>query len=167
MFSSYLMHFAILLYCPLKLQRVANSSFNYHFREFTLSNPILASTLNVISGKVTPLDLIEVVTESSVYHSFLSIGYGLIADMDIESERLRCLGGLRFALWAIIRTIGEFDPVHCFTCLNIVTFIFSILFLPHVTRHALTLCCYFSAICLLSSSQVQMYTELPAGVKQR
>lgn len=69
------------------------------------------------------MDLVEVVTETSVYHSFLSVGYGLIADMDIESERLRCLGGLRFALWAIIRTIGKLTKVqmHCFICSNNVT----------------------------------------------
>ena len=120
MFFPFLNALYTIFNCSLKFQRVfptniLSLSLSFFstcyiiFREFTLSNPILASTLNVISGKVTPLDLVEVVTESSVYHSFLSIGYGLIADMDIESERLRCLGGLRFALWAIIRTIGEFE----------------------------------------------------------
>lgn len=85
---------------------ILNCFYYRSFSEFSFSNPVLASTLNVISGQSSPLDLIEVTTMKSTYYSFLSIGYGLIADMDIESERLRCLGGLRFALWAIIRTIG-------------------------------------------------------------
>lgn len=38
--------------------------------------------------------------------SFLSVGWGLIADVDIESERLRSLGHQRFAIWSIHRIIS-------------------------------------------------------------
>lgn len=38
--------------------------------------------------------------------SFLSIGWGLIADVDIESERLRSFGHQRFAIWSIHRIIS-------------------------------------------------------------
>lgn len=38
--------------------------------------------------------------------SFLSIGWGLIADVDIESERLRSLGHQRFTIWSIHRIIS-------------------------------------------------------------
>jgi sphingosine kinase len=31
------------------------------------------------------------------------VGFGMIADIDIESERLRHLGELRFKLWALHR----------------------------------------------------------------
>ncbi len=34
---------------------------------------------------------------------FLSLGWGLISDIDIESERLRYLGNLRFTLWGLHR----------------------------------------------------------------
>lgn len=38
--------------------------------------------------------------------SFLSVGWGLLADIDIESERLRAIGGQRFAVWAVARLLG-------------------------------------------------------------
>lgn len=38
--------------------------------------------------------------------SFLSVGWGLLSDIDIESERLRAIGGQRFALYAIARLLG-------------------------------------------------------------
>lgn len=38
--------------------------------------------------------------------SFLSVGWGLMADIDIESERLRALGGQRFTIWAVHRLIS-------------------------------------------------------------
>ncbi len=34
---------------------------------------------------------------------FLSVGFGIIADVDIESEHLRALGELRFTLWGLRR----------------------------------------------------------------
>lgn len=38
--------------------------------------------------------------------SFLSVGWGLLSDIDIESERLRAIGGQRFAVWALARLVG-------------------------------------------------------------
>lgn len=70
-------------------------------------NPILAATLNVIHGRRTPLDLVEVTTKRKKFYSFLSIGWGLLADMDIESEGLRFMGGFRFTVYGLIRTFGE------------------------------------------------------------
>ncbi|KAK2711006.1 hypothetical protein QYM36_012244 [Artemia franciscana] len=40
------------------------------------------------------------------YYAVLSVGYGLLADIDIESERLRSLGESRFTIWAVLRLIG-------------------------------------------------------------
>ena len=37
--------------------------------------------------------------------SFLSIGWGLMADIDIESERLRMIGEARFTVWALARVM--------------------------------------------------------------
>lgn len=39
-------------------------------------------------------------------YSFLSIGWGLISDIDIESERLRPLGYQRFTIWTLHRLIN-------------------------------------------------------------
>lgn len=38
--------------------------------------------------------------------SFLSVGWGFIADIDIESERLRSIGYQRFAIWSVHRLIN-------------------------------------------------------------
>lgn len=37
--------------------------------------------------------------------SFLSIGWGLLSDIDIDSEWLRCLGELRFTIYGLLRAI--------------------------------------------------------------
>lgn len=38
--------------------------------------------------------------------SFLSVGWGLLSDIDIESESLRAIGGQRFTVWAVARLLG-------------------------------------------------------------
>ena len=48
------------------------------------------SVLNLVSGRTRPMDVTKVRTQSGrTYYSFLSIGWGFLADCDIESERLR------------------------------------------------------------------------------
>lgn len=37
--------------------------------------------------------------------SFLSVGWGLLADIDIESERFRAIGGQRFTVWSVARLL--------------------------------------------------------------
>lgn len=56
---------------------------------------------------MVPMDLVRVTTPKETIYSFLSVGWGLIADIDIESERLRSIGGARFTIWAVIRTMGK------------------------------------------------------------
>lgn len=53
-----------------------------------------------------PMDLVRVETRNQILFSFLSVGWGLIADIDIESERLRAIGGQRFTVWSVARLIG-------------------------------------------------------------
>ncbi|XP_043274590.1 sphingosine kinase 2-like [Venturia canescens] len=69
-------------------------------------NPMLISSLAVVRCKKTPMDLVRVETRSQILFSFLSIGWGLLSDIDIESERLRAIGGQRFAVWGVARLIG-------------------------------------------------------------
>lgn len=45
----------------------------------------------------------EIDLDGKIIYSFLSVGYGLLADIDIESEVLRALGEPRFTLWSLYR----------------------------------------------------------------
>lgn len=68
---------------------------------------VTPSVLNVIHGRIVPMDLVKVETEKECFFSFLSVGWGLMADIDIESERLRAIGEARFAVWGVIRALGK------------------------------------------------------------
>lgn len=70
------------------------------------TKPILASALTMVKGKHSMLDIVRVETRSQIMFSFLSVGWGLISDIDIESERLRAIGGQRFTLWSVHRLIS-------------------------------------------------------------
>ncbi|XP_012283324.1 sphingosine kinase 2 [Orussus abietinus] len=69
-------------------------------------NPMLVSALAVVKSKRTVMDLVRVETRKQIVFSFLSIGWGLLADIDIESESLRAIGGQRFTVWSVARLIG-------------------------------------------------------------
>lgn len=71
-----------------------------------VSDPILASTLGIAKGRVSPLDLMRVETPSGPLYSFLTVGWGIMADIDIESEKLRAIGEIRFTLWAFWRVLN-------------------------------------------------------------
>ena len=43
--------------------------------------------------------------EPQPIYSFLSLEWAIIADVDMNSEFLRCIGGLRFEVYAVWRTI--------------------------------------------------------------
>jgi len=81
-------------------------SISYAFNEPHDHNPVLVSALNVVRGVSTPLDLVRIETTNGVIYSFLSIGWGLLSDIDIESERLRSMGSQRFVVWSLARLIG-------------------------------------------------------------
>lgn len=49
------------------------------------------------------MDVVRVETENRVMFSFLSIGWGLISDVDIESECIRMFGYQRFTIWTLYR----------------------------------------------------------------
>jgi hypothetical protein len=59
----------------------------------------LESTFMICKGQTCSLDLSEYKTRDNSYISFLTFSYAMIADIDIDSEVLRCLGALRFDLW--------------------------------------------------------------------
>ncbi|XP_046912772.2 sphingosine kinase 1 [Dermatophagoides farinae] len=73
----------------------------------TMFNKLIESTLHTIKGQPTPMDLVRITTTTNqIYYSFLSFGWGLMADIDIESERLRFLGEPRFTIWSVYRSLA-------------------------------------------------------------
>ncbi|XP_060520987.1 sphingosine kinase 2 [Cylas formicarius] len=81
-------------------------SIAHHSCEPYMSTPTLPATLAAVRGHVVPMDLVRVETTKQIMFSFLSVGWGLLSDIDIESERLRVLGGTRFTVWSVARLIG-------------------------------------------------------------
>jgi hypothetical protein len=71
---------------------------------------MLHATFALIKHDVLPMDLVAVDTcTGKRMYSFLSFGWGLVSDVDIESERYRSMGNARFTVGAIARVISE----HC------------------------------------------------------
>jgi sphingosine kinase len=81
-------------------------SIAYHCSEPYLPSPTLPSALAAVRHNCAPMDLVRVETTSQIMFSFLSVGWGFLSDIDIESERLRMLGGQRFTVWSVARLIG-------------------------------------------------------------
>ncbi|KAH8327590.1 hypothetical protein KR074_002120 [Drosophila pseudoananassae] len=78
-------------------------SIAHGYNEPYFSKPILGAALTVISGRSSPMDVVRVQLQSRSVYSFLSIGWGFISDVDIESERIRMLGYQRFTVWTLYR----------------------------------------------------------------
>jgi hypothetical protein len=78
------------------------TSITHHSRE--RYGPI-DETYLICKGLVVPTDLSSYATTSHSYTSFLTFSWGIIADVDIESERIHFLGESRFDLWAVVRVL--------------------------------------------------------------
>lgn len=63
----------------------------------------------IIQEETSQADLVKITynhhEEPTVIWSFLSLGWGLLADIDIDSEWLRRLGEYRFTLYGLLRSI--------------------------------------------------------------
>lgn len=68
---------------------------------------LIHSTFLLLKHTVRPMDMIAIDTIAGRVHSFLSVTWGMVADIDIESERFRNLGNARFTLEAISRIISK------------------------------------------------------------
>lgn len=55
---------------------------------------------------VVPMDLVAVDTQQGRLYSFLSVAWGIVSDVDIESEKYRNLGNARFTVGALVRILG-------------------------------------------------------------
>ena len=81
-------------------------SLSYLQREkFHLGTQDLSAAINCARGSVRPMDLLYVETPMNGRLSFHSVFWGLVADIDIESEVLRWMGGIRFTIWALLKVI--------------------------------------------------------------
>jgi len=61
----------------------------------------LNAAFAIAKGKLQGLDLAMIKQSDRQYYSCLSIAWGLISDADIESEKFKFLGSLRFDLYAL------------------------------------------------------------------
>ena len=62
----------------------------------------LNAAFSIVKGKKQSFDLAAIEQNGTEYYSFLSLAWGLISDVDIESEKLKFLGALRFDLYALV-----------------------------------------------------------------
>ncbi|RKP33558.1 ATP-NAD kinase-like domain-containing protein, partial [Dimargaris cristalligena] len=67
-------------------------------------NSVEAATLAAIKGRTHAADVMAVSRpDGSVIYGHLNMLWGLIADVDIESEKLRWAGSFRMNIWGVIR----------------------------------------------------------------
>ena len=65
-----------------------------------------SAIFGVICGNLLDLDICSLVTPTEKLYAFLSVTWGMVSDVDIESEKYRCLGETRFLIGAIAKIIG-------------------------------------------------------------
>ena len=74
-----------------------------------VKNHAVHAAFVVAKHDVVPMDVVAIDTAAGQrLYSFLSVGWGLISDVDIESERYRSMGNARFTLMAIVKIAGAF-----------------------------------------------------------
>jgi sphingosine kinase len=59
----------------------------------------------IVKGMSSSVDLSLYETRSTSYTSFLTFSWGMIADIDIESECIRWAGFLRMDIWGVVRVL--------------------------------------------------------------
>ena len=72
---------------------------------FNLKSQVLSCSVNVAKADVKPLDLMYVETPYMAKVCSLFVGWGILADLDIESEVIRFIGDLRFTIWGLWRIV--------------------------------------------------------------
>lgn len=67
---------------------------------------LISAIFGVIRGNLLDLDICSVVTPTEKLYAFLSVTWGMVSDVDIESEKYRYLGETRFLIGTIAKIIG-------------------------------------------------------------
>ncbi|KAJ1131255.1 hypothetical protein NDU88_009594 [Pleurodeles waltl] len=79
-------------------------NFNGGFEQAMGSELLLNCTLLLCRSIITPMDLVSVTTCSGTRcFSFLSVAWGFVSDVDIESEKYRHMGSARFTVGTMVR----------------------------------------------------------------
>merc|ERR1712136_374571 len=66
-------------------------------------NLLSDSLFEIARGLTRDMSLMHVQLREKSFYSFLNIGWGFVADVDIESERYRFLGTARFTMGTFVR----------------------------------------------------------------
>ena len=68
---------------------------------------VLDATFKVAKGVRRHMDITELTMEyeKNKVYSFLAVAWSIIADCDINSEAIRCIGSARFTIWGVWRTL--------------------------------------------------------------
>ena len=67
---------------------------------------LTSAIFGVICGNLLELDICSIVTPKETLYAFLSVTWGMVADVDIESEKYRRLGETRFLIGTISKILG-------------------------------------------------------------
>lgn len=60
-------------------------------------------------GRSVPMDLVALdLNDGRRLYSILAVAWGIVSDVDIESERWRGFGSFRFFLGFLTRVVGKF-----------------------------------------------------------
>ena len=78
-------------------------------REPVQDNFPLHAAFVLAKHELTPMDIVAIDTSSQKrLYSMLSVTWGIMADVDIESERYRYMGHARFTVGAIVRMVSKY-----------------------------------------------------------
>ena len=84
---------------------------NAFIEDLGCRDPIKAAN-RIIDGKVSPIDIFQIVHNEATSYAFNIIGWGMASDVNIQAEQLRWLGGMRYSISAIINIMAFFKKRH-------------------------------------------------------
>ena len=80
---------------------------NAFIEDLGCRDPIKAAN-QIIDGKVSSIDIFQVVHNEATSYAFNIIGWGMASDVNIQAEQLRWLGGMRYSISAVINIMAFF-----------------------------------------------------------
>jgi sphingosine kinase len=79
------------------------------FKGLSLESFATQTAFNISKAVSTPLDLVKFeLFDRQIIYSFLTFEWAIVADVDLESEKYRYLGGMRFLVGAFKRICSKF-----------------------------------------------------------
>ena len=67
---------------------------------------VVSAVFSLLKGRAAPLDILRLSSAGKTWHSFLSVSWGLVCDVDLESEVFRSLGNVRFLITFVQRIVA-------------------------------------------------------------